>query len=711
MTEAAAKAPNMTFGPLQTGFRRMRRAGETLARMADAERAQLPLWLPVALGLGVVLWFELPGPAAWTTAMLAALALALGGVAAGWRSRTGLAVLCAGLAVAAGVAIAWSRAERLAAPVLDRPVVTAFAARVTGVEPMPARAIVRLRLAAIDRPELPPQIRVNVASGHAPAGLSEGAVVRLRARLLPPAPPALPGGYDFARTAWFMQLGATGSAIGPVLLLSPGEAGLLAGARRQLSAHVQSQLDGSEGAIAAALATGDEGGIAEADAEAMRRSGLAHLLSISGLHVTAMVAGVMIVTLKLLALSPWLALRWPLVTVAAGAGALAGVGYTLLTGAEVPTVRSCIAALIVLAGIAMGRDAITMRLVAAGALIVLLLWPESITGPSFQLSFAAVMAIVALHESPGIKALLRRREESRLRRMARGALGLFLTGLAVEAALMPIALAHFHKAGVFGALANMVAIPLTTLVVMPAEALALLLDAIGLGAPAWWVAGQALSLLLWIAHLAADAPGSVIALPEAPRWAFALFVAGMLWFGLWRSRMRWWGLAPAAVAVAAMALAEPPDLLLTGDGRHLAVRTDDGGHALLRPRAGEYSRDMLAEHAGVDGGLAALDAVPGARCGRDACVVALNRAGRRWVLLATRSGQPIDRAAMEPACAAADIVVSDRSLPGWCRPSWIRADRAMLQRTGGLAIDLKRGRIDSVSARQGRHPWIEPPAP
>lgn len=711
MTQAAAKAPNMTFRPLQTGFGPLARAADALARLTEAERSQLPLWLPVALGLGVILWFVLPGPAAWATAMLAALALALAGVAAGWRSRSGFAVMCAGLAVAAGVVLIWSRAERLAAPVIDRPMVTTFAARVTGVEPIPARQMVRLRLAANDRPDLPPQIRVNVALDKAPAGLAEGATIALRARLLPPAPPPLPGGYDFARAAWFMQLGATGSAIGPVTLLSPGKPGLLAGSRRQLSAHVQNRLPGSEGAIAAALATGDEGAIAETDAEAMRRSGLAHLLSISGLHVTAMVAGVMLVTLRLLALSPWLALRWPLVTVAAGAGALAGVGYTLLTGAEVPTVRSCIAALIVLAGIAMGRDAITMRLVATGALIVLLLWPESITGPSFQLSFAAVMAIVALHEAPAVKALLRRRDEGRIARLGRGVLGLLVTGLAVEAALMPVALAHFHKAGVFGALANMIAIPLTTLVVMPAEALALLLDAVGLGAPAWWVAGQALSLLLAIAHLAADAPGSVIALPEAPQWAFGLFVAGMLWFGLWRSRIRWWGMVPAAAAVAAMALARPPDLLLTGDGRHLAVRTDDGGHALLRPRAGEYSRDMLAEHAGVDGGLAALDAVPGARCGRDACVVALNRAGRRWVLLATRSGQPIDRAAMEPACAAADIVVSDRSLPGWCRPSWIRADRAMLQRTGGLAIDLKRGRIDSVSARQGRHPWIEPPAP
>lgn len=143
----------------------------------------------------------------------------------------------------------------------------------------------------------------------------------------------------------------------------------------------------------------------------MRRSGLAHLLSISGLHVAAMVGAMMLLTLKLLALSPRLALRLPLVLIAAGVGALAGIGYTLLAGAEVPTVRSCVASLLVLAGLAAGREAMTLRLVATGAIVVLLIRPESLAGPSFQLSFAAVTAIVALHEHPRVRAWARRHDE------------------------------------------------------------------------------------------------------------------------------------------------------------------------------------------------------------------------------------------------------------------------------------------------------------
>src|SRR3954447_9693596 len=165
----------------------------------------------------------------------------------------------------------------------------------------------------------------------------------------------------------------------------------MGGVRQPLREPIRKPLGGGEGAISVALVHGDPGGIPKDDADAMRRSGLAHLLSVSGLHLTAVVGAVMLLTMKLLALSPALALRYRLVLVAAGAGALAGVAYTMLTGAEVPTGRSCLAALLVLAGIALGREAITLRMVAVGALIVLLLWPESLAGASFQLSFAAIV--------------------------------------------------------------------------------------------------------------------------------------------------------------------------------------------------------------------------------------------------------------------------------------------------------------------------------
>jgi competence protein ComEC len=453
------------------------------------------------------------------------------------------------------------------------------------------------------------------------------------------------------------------------------------------------------------LATGDQGGIPEEDAEAMRRSGLAHLLSVSGLHLTAVVGAVMLLTLRLLALSPALALRFRLVLVAAGAGAVAGIAYTLLTGAEVPTIRSCIAALLVLAGIALGRDALTLRLVAVGALVVILLWPESVPGASFQMSFAAITAIVALHEHPRLRALLARRDELWPMKLGRLLLGLVLTGLAVELALIPIALWHFHQAGLYGALANILAIPLTTFVIMPLEALALLLDLAGLGAPFWWLAGAALDLLLAFAHEVADAPGAVARLPTMPTAAFALMVAGGSWLALWRTGWRRWGLVPVLAGAVSAWLAPSPDLLVTGDGRHLALRTASGELALLRGRAGDYVRNLLSESAGLDGETGELEQLPTAACSDDFC--AAERRG--WRLLASRSGRMVPTEALNRACAEADIVVSDRRLPSACHPRWLKADRDFLAKNGGLAITL--GDIPHVVAVAAgdRHPWAIKP--
>ena len=713
MSTNDASATSIVGTPLQTAPRRrfaglFRGLGTRMEAWFEAERDQLPLWLPVGLGLGIAAWFALPDSSAWTAFLLVSAALALAfGAAPTTRATRALTIFA--LAAASGCALIWWKAERVAAPRLERAQLGQFEARIESTQRLPAREAVRLIVLPEGAPDLPRRLRINVAAEDAPEGLEPGARVRLRSWLMPPAPMAVPGAYDFARAAWFAEIGGSGRALDIAVTAPAGSQGWrarLSSARQALADHVRERLPGSEGGIAAALATGDQHGIREEDAEAMRRSGLAHLLSVSGLHLTAVVGAVMLLTLKLLALSPTLALRFRLVLVAAAAGALAGVAYTLLTGAEVPTVRACIAALLVLLGIAIGREALTLRLVAVAALAVLILWPESLTGPSFQMSFAAVTAIVALHEHPGAKALFSRRDEGVVARLGRSLLALVLTGLAVELALTPIALYHFHKAGVYGALANIVAIPLTTFVIMPAEALALMFDLVGLGAAFWWVAGAALELLLDLARATAAAPGAVTMLPTMPPAAFALMVAGGLWLLLWRTRARRLSLVPVAAGALWAVSTPPPDLIVTGDGRHLALRGPNGEMAILRGRAGDYVRSMLGETSGSEAEMPDIDALPGARCNADLCMVEIGKEGRLWRVLATRSRHLVDIAPLSRACADADIVVSDRRLPRTCRPRWLKADRQLLARTGGLSVTLGPSpRIASVAERVGRHPW------
>lgn len=682
-----------------------------IERWLEAERDNLLLWLPVAMGGGIALWFVLPHRADWIVAMLVLAGLATAAVTLNAGHRAPRVIAIGAAAALAGMALIWVRAEHTATEVIARPVVVRAEARVERVEPLPPRGLIRLRLApvrvvatgAAPTTGLPPHWRVNLRAEDAPPGLAPGAVIRLGVRLLPPPEPAVPGGYDYARVAWFDGIGATGRGFAPVMLVKPGAAA--GDLRARLSAHIQAQSPGSPGAIAAALATGDQGAIRLDDAEAMRRAGLAHLLSVSGLHITAVVGATMLLVLRLLALSPWLALRVRLPLVAAGASALAAIGYTLLTGAEVPTVRSCVASLLVVLAILYGRRAVTLRLVASGALMILLLWPESLAGPSFQLSFAAVAAIVALHEAPVVRDWFAPREEGFGPRTVRALASLLLTGVVVEAVLAPIGVYHFHRAGFYGSLANIVAIPLTTFVIMPLEAVALAFDVIGLGAPLWWLTTLALRLLLAIAHITAAAPGAVQLIPSMPDGAFALMIGGLLLLGLWRTHARLVG-APLLLAGAAWTLVTPaPDLLVTGDGRHLALRTPGSGLVLLRDRTGDYTQAVLAENAGVDGEPLLLDEQSFARCSVDLCLADYRARGRRWRIVATRSAYRLDAMALAAVCGDADIVVSERRLPRRCRPRWLKLDRATLTRTGGVAVSFAGPRVRTVRQPGDEHPW------
>ncbi len=678
--------------------------------LEDAGFERAP-WLAVALAAGVAAWFVLDAPWQWTAAIGGGLLVAL----TGWhwttqeqRIRLGMASIGLGLAFALGVGLIWSRSAVVGAEAFEYPRVIQFNGQILDREDQPSRDRIRLVLAMRDAETgQARKVRVNLDAEDARDTYIEGAVVRLRARLMPPAPPMVPGAYDFARTAWFMGLAGTGSVVGPVDLVSPAppNSDPISALQRILSAHVRANVSGSEGTIAAAFASGDRGAIAERDEEAMRDSGLTHLLSISGLHVSAVIAGAYFLAIKLLALWPWLALRVRLPVVAAGIGALAGIGYTLLTGAEVPTVRSCAAALLVLGALALGRQALSLRMVALAAAFVLFLWPESLAGPSFQMSFSAVLAIVALHNCEPVKEFLAAREESWFARTARRGTMLLVTGLVIEFALMPIVLFHFHRAGVYGAFANVVAIPLVTFVSMPLIALALMLDLVGLGKPAWWLAEFSLDQLLDIAHWTSAQPGAVKLLPQMSYATFAMFVTGGLWLALWKGRKRALGLVPAAIGTAMMIATPVPDILISDDGRHVGIAGEDRRLLMLRESRSDYARENLQEMAGTSGDVVPLAEWEGAECSRDFCVIAIERGGRKWQVLMARSRDLVSERALSAACERADIVVADRYLPRSCLPRWLKADRRTLSESGGLAIVLADETITRVADTQGQHGW------
>jgi competence protein ComEC len=703
-------APNIGEAPLPQRARgywktRISALHEGLEKRLEAERAQLPPWFVVGFGLGIACWFALDSAAEWQGFLSLTAALSLIGFALR-EGRAARALAWFALAALLGCTVVWVRAGWVAQPRLKRPAVVSFTGTVRTVEHLAARDTVRLLLSPDDK-TLPPQVRVSIDEDKFPLGVAPAAKLELRARLAPPPPMALPGTYDFARDAWFRGIGAVGKSLGPITVASSAPPRGLDRVRENLRRHISSRLTEGSAGIAIALVTGDQNAVNQDDADAMRRSGLTHLLSVSGLHIAAVVAFAMFMTLKLLALSERLALRFNLVLIAAAVAAAAGIGYTVLTGMQVPTVRSCVAALLVLAGIAFGREAISIRLIATGALIVLLFRPEAVAGPSFQMSFAAVTAIVALHSTAWARRLLQRREEGPIARTFRALLGIVATGLAVEIALMPLALYHFHRTGLYGVGANIIAIPLTTFVIMPLESGALFLDIFGLGRPLWFLCGTAIDGLLKLAHAVSSARGAVALMPSMPAWAFIAMVGGGIWLCLWTTRVRLAGLVPIAAGAFGAWLSPAPGLLITGDGRHLAV-VESGTPLILRDRAGDYVRSLFAEASGFDGDPDILDGQPTSNCSHDACVALLRKGGAEWRLLATRSTQRIDWDTITAACGEADIVVSDRWLPRGCKPRWLKLDREALGRTGGLAIYLgSKPSVNSVTDQLGAHPWAQ----
>jgi competence protein ComEC len=282
---------------------------------------------------------------------------------------------------------------------------------------------------------------------------------------------------------------------------------------------------------------------------------------------------------------------------------------------------------------------------------------------------------------------------------------LLLTGVAIELALMPIVLFHFHRAGFYGAIANVLAIPLVTFVTMPLIGLALLLDLIGVGGPVWALVGASLDLMLGIAHFTAAQPGAVKLMPQMGTLTFALFVIGELWLALWHGRQRLYGLLPIVCAVVMLLNTPAPDVLVSEDGRNVGVAGEGDRLLVLREGRSDFARDNLLELAGMGGEPVVIENWPDAHCSGDFCSLLLHRGGRDWRLLMSRSRSRIEERALAAACDRADVVVADRWLPRSCRPRWLKADRQFLEENGGLTLYLAEDRIATVAQTRRGHPW------
>jgi len=683
-----------------------------------AERARWPLWIPVFLGLGIGGYFSLPSePPLWMGGL--GLALAVGFLALALaRRRLGLVVTAAGLlALGVGFAAAQIRTALVAAPVIERASgALMLEGRVVEIERLPEEALrVTFDRLTLERDEpilVPERVRLRLKPGY--PSFAVGDRLRMRAMLMPPPHPSLPGAFDFARFSWFKRLGAIGTALDPpeiVAAAQPADGGFaifVNALRHRLTERIVAVLPGDRGAVAAALITGDQMPISAPMMQAYRDSGLAHILSISGLHIS-LAAGLVFVGLRtLLALCPPLALRYPIKKWAAALAILFAWGYTLLAGSPVPAQRSFLMIALVLLAVLLDRTALSMRPVALAATLVLLIEPEELIGPSFQMSFAAVIALIAWYETQAPRqAAWRAAHPGPLAAIGLYAAGIALTTLIAGSVTAIFAIYHFNRFAVWSVLANMLAVPLTGFWVMPWALLLFLLLPFGLEkvalVPMGWGVEAVNQVALWVAGW----PAAAVTTPTLPLAGLVVFALGGCWLCLWTRPWRWWGLVPMALGMGSMALADPPDLLIDGRGAAMAIRTADG-HLLLNGKGGRILKETWTRRAGPE----APERWPrqsSSRDGRLRC----DPVGCVWRVEGHVVALILDDAAIEAACAGAGLVVSAVPLRGTCRGAALVIDRFDLWRRGAHALWLRPGgvRIETVADVQGNRPWSWHPHP
>ena len=689
-----------------------------VARQLEAEQERWFLWLPVLFGAGIALYFALPSEPPALVALMPAVA-ALGLHLAG--PRGGLAGLVTGALLAAtlGIAAAKLRTEAVRAPVLQgllqgllpsqtRPI--DVYGHLELIEPRPGKGQrLTVRVSALEKHEAhawPARVRVVTRAEN--KGLKPGDAVRLKATLNPPPGPSLPGDYDFARAAWFQGLGAVGYADAAAAIdadarpppLALRLAAAVARVRQAIGDRILAALPGEAGAIANALVTGERGGISEATNQAFRDSGLFHILSISGLHMVIM-AGAVFLSIRLgLAAIPAIALRYPIKKWAAAGAMLGALCYLMISGAAFATVRSYIMISIMFLAVLLDRPAIALRNVALAALAILLLWPESLLDAGFQMSFAAVVALVSTYE------WLRLRDAGRDGPARRGWLGralLFLGGiltttLVASLAVAPFGIYHFHNTQAFAMLANLLAIPICNLVVMPAALAALVAMPFGLEAAPLWLMGLGIEAMVWCAHAVSGLPGAVGRVPAIPTLAFALTVAGGLWCALWGTRWRLLGIVPIALGLMLAPTGQRPDVLIGRGASLVAVRGPDGRLSALAGRGSTYELARWLEHDGDGRPPTEVGKASAFRCDEQGCAALVK--GLR--LAVAKSG-----AALRDDCAMAAILILQFPKSRGCRPAGplIDIDEINARGAHALTIEGSKVRIETVADARGERPW------
>jgi competence protein ComEC len=583
---------------------------------ALAER-RLFILLPFGLiaGLtGSLVVTQMPDPLALS---IGGLVLAAG-IALAWRRHALLRLLIMLASVWCGFGLLTVHGALFGTQMLERPAYGQFEAIVVEVlaEGDDGPRLIVSQITPLGETRAVPMRRARIVLRD-PVTVAPGDMIRGPIRFAPVPGPVLPGAFDAQFHAYFDGIGAYGNATGTIEVLAGQDAAqparLIASIRHGIATRIDAVLANPAAGIARALINGDQSQITEEAREVMATAGIAHVYSVSGLHLTMVAGGVFVLLRAALALLDGLAGRLPVKRLAAGFGIAAALGYYAISGGNVAALRSTVMIVLIFLAVIFGRRALTMRNVAIAAILVILTDPASVFRPSFQLSFAAVLALVGTYE-------LVRSNPQNQRGLVRQAMGYFggitLTSLVAGAATLVFSAYHFQQTSPLGVIGNLVTLPLVGFVMMPMAALSVLLMPMGLEALPLRIMGWSIDRMLDLSGVVAQWSGAIDASPLLSPTALLIALAGLGWFAFIGNRVRLLGPLLVLPAILAFAMDRPPDLVVADTTLAVAMRGDEG-LALISGKPGSFAVRVWEETYGQPIAAAADTLL---RCDALACI-------------------------------------------------------------------------------------------
>ncbi len=567
----------------------------------------------------------------------------------------------------------------------------------------------------LTKDDMPTRLRIRVTKAPEPPILAGDTINWLVAAKAPPSA-VVPGGYNSAQAAYFRGTGGFGFGYGAPEQQTDVELGGMDAVKRAvvrwrygIADRVMATAPSATAGLQAALMTGVRRFIPTAQTENLRVAGLAHILAISGLHMALLAGGTYSAMTFCLACILPLSRRYDVRKFAAFTAICAASFYLVLSGASVATQRAWVMSTIFFLAIILDRRAVSMRSVSVAAFVTLALHPESLISVGFQMSFAAVAALVAVYQAwqswrPAYT------QRGPIRRGVDFFASLSVTSLVAGFATGLFALFHFNRFAQYGFVGNLLAMPVFSLFVMPLAVVSLLAMPFGLDAVPLKLMGMALEPILTAAEWVAGWPGAMIYIGAAPDWVLPTYSLGFIALCMGRGWIRLFGLSIVFIAFLGWNTASKPDLRISDTGKvaFWAVPEngpeDSGGKPVLMVgsrRPDRYGREQFAQRAGLSDVDWAPYADKIAQCDALACRAKIGD----WQVSILKHPSEVPE-----ECMASDLVIlAVRSAGPIARRncSAVLVDEKSLRETGALDVYLKE-HITTKAARpskEKRRPW------